>query len=157
MSDPKTLSIRRYIPSDADAVWHLHNLALDAVGAHGGNGPWDDDMRRIGEEYLDSGGEFLVGELDGRIVAMGALRPTGDRRAEVKRMRVHPDHQRRGHGSAILSALEQRAGQLGFRQLHLETTTRQPAAQAFYESHGFRRSGTSRLGPFELVPYTKDI
>ncbi len=68
------LTIRRYQPYDQQAVWSLHNLALDQVGAHGGNGPWDEDVRRVEATYLADGGEFLVGVLQGRVVAMGALR-----------------------------------------------------------------------------------
>jgi N-acetylglutamate synthase-like GNAT family acetyltransferase len=56
--------------------------------------------------YLKNQGEFLVGVCEGRIVAMGALRRTTNERAEIKRMRVHPDFQRCGFGQMILEALE---------------------------------------------------
>jgi hypothetical protein len=68
------LRIRRYEPEGREALWRLHNEALDEVGAHLGNGPWDDDLHGIEAAYLEAGGEFLVGVLDGRVVAMGALR-----------------------------------------------------------------------------------
>ena len=67
------LRIRRYDPADREAIWELHNLALNLIGAHGGNGEWDADLHSIGEQYLDAGGEFIVGLVDERIVAMGAL------------------------------------------------------------------------------------
>ena len=66
-----TLDIRPFEPSDAAAVWTLHNEALEATGTHVGNGPWDDDVRDPSREYQDRGGEFLVGVLAGEIVAMG--------------------------------------------------------------------------------------
>ena len=56
------LQIRRYGPEDHDAIWNLHNVALWQVGAHAGNGPWDDDLHNIEEAYLNKGGEFLVGD-----------------------------------------------------------------------------------------------
>jgi Acetyltransferase (GNAT) family len=96
------IQIRRYGEGDEEAVWTLHNVALHTVGAHLGNGPWDDDLRSVRTVYLETGGEFLVGELDGEIVAMGALRRVGADVAELKRMRVHPSQQRRGHGELIL-------------------------------------------------------
>src|SRR5689334_7308306 len=99
------LKIRLYEPLDHDEVWALHNLALWQVGAHAGNGPWDDDLHTIQQVYLDNGGEFLVGLMDERIVAMGAIRRITADTAEVKRMRVHPDCQRRGFGQQILAAL----------------------------------------------------
>ena len=39
------------------------------------------------------------------LLAMGALKRTGERSAEVKRMRVHPDAQGRGYGRQVLVAL----------------------------------------------------
>lgn len=113
------LQIRRYRSEDQQTVWELHNLALQQVGAHAGNGPWDDDLHDIERIYIDAGGEFLVGEIGGKIVAMGAIRPTSKTRAEVKRMRVCPQHQRRGFGQAILAELEATAKRLGFEILHL--------------------------------------
>lgn len=149
--------IRQYREADHDAVWHLHNLALNLVGAHAGNGPWDDDLHHIETVYLQHGGEFLVGVLDGSIVAMGALKRADAKRAEIKRMRVHPDHQRRGYGRAILQALEARARQLGYTTLGLDTTTVQVAAQAFYTQNGYVQVGLTRYGPFDVLLYQKEL
>lgn len=149
--------IRSYRISDHDAVWDLHNLALNRVNAHGGNGAWDDDLHHVPEVYLQAGGEFLVGTLGGTVVAIGALKRLDGTRAEVKRMRVHPDFQRQGWGSAILNALEVRAAELGYRILSLDTTTRQTAAQAFYTRHGYRQVGQGRYGPFDLLLYEKQL
>lgn len=150
------LQIRRLEARDRSAVWALHNRALEQVGAHAGNGPWDDDLHNIEDEYLD-GGDFFVGELDGRLVAMGALRRSDDRLAEVKRMRVAPEMQRRGYGRAMLLRLEQRARELGYSTLHLDTTTRQTAAQAMYRRHGFVEVGRDRHGPFDLILFEKRL
>ena len=58
------------------------------------------DLDDIEAAYLESGGEFLVGEADDEVVAMGAFRPAGGyvtelldglkKRGEVIRMRVMP-------------------------------------------------------------------
>ena len=151
------MTIRRYREADHDAVFALHNLALDQVGAHAGNGPWDDDLHHVRELYLDAGGEFLVGEEDGRIVAMGALRRLGAGRAAVTRMRVHPDRHRRGWGRAVLERLEARAVELGFRLLTLDTTVRQTAAQSLYEKMGYVRTGRGTSYGFEVILYEKRL
>jgi ribosomal protein S18 acetylase RimI-like enzyme len=149
--------IRRYRQDDADAVWELHNLALEGTGAHLGNSPWDKDLKRIKEVYLDRGGEFLVGVLDGRIVAMGGLKRTNEERAEIKRMRVHPDHQRCGYGTAILEHLESEARRLGYKTLHLETAVVQTAAQKLYGKHGYREVGRTVVGGLDAICYEKRI
>lgn len=150
-------AIRRYQDRDHDAVWVLHNLALNAVNAHGGNGAWDDDLHHIPEVYLQAGGEFLVGELDGVIIAIGGLLRDDEASAKVRRMRVHPDYQRQGYGQAILDALLARARELGLGRLWLDTTRGQTPAQRFYEKNGFRQTGTGRYGPYELLYYERTL
>ena len=151
------MEVRRYTASDHDAVWDLHNIALNEVGAHAGNGPWDDDLHRIEAEYLDAGGEFYVGVIDGRLVAMGALKRLTDARAEICRMRVHPDHQRRGLGTRILSKLEEGARELGFGTLTLETTAGQTAAIGMYTKAGYVEIARGRKLGFEVLAFEKLI
>ena len=126
------LEIRRYQDADNPAVWELHHRALEATGAYF-PGKWNDDIDDIQNHYLNNGGEFLVGILDGKIVCMGAFRRKSDTLAEIKRMRVLPEYQRRGLGQAILNQLEAKAILLGYRELCLDTTTLQIAAQKMYE------------------------
>ncbi len=128
-----------------------------ASGAHVGNGPWDDDLHHIQEVYLDAGGEFLVGELGGRIVAMGALRRHDDVTAGVKRIRVHPGQQRRGFGRTVLRRLEERARELGYRRLVLDTTERQVAAIALYRSEGFTETGRGQVFGFPCIFFGKEL
>lgn len=151
------MEVRRYRASDHDAVWDLHNIALNEVGAHAGNGPWDDDLHRIEAEYLDAGGEFYVGTIGDRIVAMGALKRLTDTTAEICRMRVHPDVQRRGFGTLILSKLEERARELGFRTLTLDTTVGQVAAIRMYTQAGYEEVSKGRKLGFEVIAFEKRL
>ena len=148
-----TIAIRRYEPGDREAVWNLHNDALNDVGAHLGNGPWDDDLHAIESVYLSNGGEFLVGEQDDRVVAMGALRRTSGTRAGLTRMRVAPELQGRGIGQTLLDALHNRAADLGYATLHLDTAVHQTAARRLYEKNGYREVRRGPIGPFDCVYY----
>jgi GNAT superfamily N-acetyltransferase len=151
------LHIRRYEPRDKRAVRRLHDDALNQVGAHLGSGPWDDDLDEIDNVYLDQGGEFLVGVLDGRIVAMGALMRISPEKAELKRMRVRPGLQGRGYGQAMLDALHRRASELGYSTLRLDTTVQQRAAQHLYLKNGYNEAGRGSIGPFDCLFYEKEI
>ncbi len=155
--DGGSLRLRRYTDADAAAVWALHNNSLNLVDAHGGNGAWDEDLQNVQEVYLEAGGEFLVGEANGKLVAMGALLRAGPTTGEIKRMRVDLNYQRQGFGRRILAGLEARARELGYRRLRLDTTTGQTAAQALYEESGFTKIGTGRMGRFELIIYEKRL
>ncbi len=149
------LNIRRYQTSDSDIVWELHNIALAQTGAHAGNGPWDDDLRHIEQVYLQNGGEFLVGEYEGQVVAMGAVKKTSAERAEIKRMRVAPAFQGCGFGQAILEALELKAQELSYKTLHLDTTVKQPAAQKLYTKNGFQETGRRVVAGMQTIFYER--
>ena len=92
---------------------------------------------------------------------MGALLGEGEDVAWIKRMRVHPDFQRRGFGRRVLRALIDRARRDGYTKLKLDTTTLQTAAHRLYESEGFVQTGTREFvnGPrrFTLKLYEKAL
>ena len=150
------LEIRRYQDADNPAVWELHHRALEATGAYF-PGRWNDDLGDIPNHYLNNGGEFLVGTLDGKIVSMGPFRRKYGTTAEIKRMRVLPEYQRRGFGQIILNQLEAKAIQLGYTELCLDTTTLQIAAQQMYEKNGFTAAGRGKVPPFEVIYYHKSL
>jgi ribosomal protein S18 acetylase RimI-like enzyme len=150
-------TLRSYTPADREAVEHLHVHAMQLTGAYLGRGPWDDDVYAIEETYLNNHGDFLIGEWDGVFIAMGAIRRTTPERAEVKRMRVHPDYQGRGLGQLILSELETRARTRGYKTLHLDTGVVQVPAQKLYEKNGFLRVGRDKYGDVEVILYEKQL
>lgn len=135
------LTIRRYLPSDHQAVWNLHVSALEAVGARA-KGPEargiDADFDAIESVYLNNGGEFLLGLLNDLIVAMGALKRLSSSVAEITRMRVHAQYWRQGYGQAIFHRLEAAASDLGYKELWLDTLPVQIAAQRLYLKNGFQ-------------------
>lgn len=200
------LRIRRYESGDADAVWELHERAMRDAGTDPADLPGTDDLRRVREAYVETGGDFLVGVrpadppgdaggdpldgdgtdptddrgedspdgdgtdplrvADGTLVAMGGFLPTeaghAEERsvagaAELHRMRVAPDHQRRGYGRRILHALERRAGAAGYDLLLATTARRQRSAVQFYPDEGYVETGRSTHGEYELVHFEKRL
>jgi ribosomal protein S18 acetylase RimI-like enzyme len=147
-----TVKIRRYRWSDLDTILALHQICLAEVGLRPGDGVYyDDDFPRIQEIYLACGGDFLVGEVGSRVVAMGGLRPVDRETAEICRLRVHPEFQRRGFGAAMLSALEARAVELGFHTVRGDTTLNQEAALVLYERQGWRELCRRQVGDLIVI------
>ncbi|MER6576961.1 GNAT family N-acetyltransferase [Nonomuraea sp. NPDC001023] len=147
-----TLKIRRYRWSDLDTILALHRICLAEVGLQPGDGVYyDDDFPRIQEIYLACGGDFIVGETGSRVVAMGGLKPVDRETAEVCRLRVHPEFQRRGYGGVMLSALEDRALELGFSSLRGDTTLSQGAALALYARQGWRELSRRQVGDLVVI------
>ncbi|MFB6219538.1 MAG: GNAT family N-acetyltransferase [Halobacteriaceae archaeon] len=149
------LTVRRYEPGDAERVWELHVAAMRDAGTDPAAMPPQDDLRDVEGAYFP-GGEFLVGERDGHIVAMGGFQPRDGETVELKRMRVAPDHQRRGYGTRILAALEDRARERGFRRAVLDTAVRQDSPP-FYRARGYEAVGREQWREFDLVCFEKEL
>lgn len=93
------------------------------------------------------GGTYLVGYRDGLAVCGGGLKRLPDGTCEIKRMYVVPEARRGGVARALLAALEDAARTMGYAVARLDTGSRQPHAQAFYESAGYRRVGNFNDNP----------
>jgi len=132
-----SLIIRTYRSLDFSEVMKLHKEALVHANAYTGEGPWDDDLLDIENHYLLNRGWFAIGEFNDQLVAMGAIRKIDDQIAEIKRMRTLPDLQGKGIGKKMLDALIDKAKQLGYSEIILETSDRQLAARKIYTSNGF--------------------
>jgi GNAT superfamily N-acetyltransferase len=99
-------------------------------------------------DFAPPRGTFLVGfDATGAPVCAGGVKPLGDGAAEIKRMYVVPAARGRGHAGALLRALEDAAGGLGYGVVRLDTGPRQPHAQALYEAAGYRPIGNFNSNP----------
>ena len=92
---------------------------------------------------------------NGTVVGIGALRALPDNTGELKSMRTHPDHLRRGVASALLDRLIAEARGLGLTALRLETGSG-PAfepALSLYRSRGFVDGGP--FGDYERSRFNR--
>ena len=80
---------------------------------------------------------FLIARCGANPVGCGALRHVDAQTAEIKRMFVRSAHRGQGIARAILLALESAAQDAGYRELWLETGSRQPEAIELYRSAGY--------------------
>lgn len=106
------------------------------------------DMPKAGPAELGPpGGTYLVGYRNGVPICGGGLKRLPDGACEIKRMYVVPEARRSGVARALLAALEDAARALDYRVVRLDTGSRQPHAQAFYEASGYRRVGNFNNNP----------
>ena len=77
-----------------------------------------------------------------------------DRTGEILLCYIAPESQGQGYGSAILVALEAKAGAWGLDRLRLGSTV---LARPFYERHGYTSAGESTcgFGSSRCYPYEK--
>jgi ribosomal protein S18 acetylase RimI-like enzyme len=70
-------------------------------------------------------------------------------------MRVKPGLQGCGYGQTLLDALHDRAAELGYSTLQLDTTVQQRAARRLYLKNGYREVGRGGIGPFDCILYER--
>jgi ribosomal protein S18 acetylase RimI-like enzyme len=153
------LTIRRYQPQDNKVVKELNDAGLKQMSPERDfqSIPFlDSDLDDIEGVYLKNG-DFIVGMQDGEIVAMGAFKKRTTECAEFKRLRIHPDCQRKGYGQAIMLKLMALAAEMGYKEAFLDTLTTNLAAQHLFQKCGFTESGRDKKGPFDLVFYGKKL
>jgi ribosomal protein S18 acetylase RimI-like enzyme len=103
-------------------------------------GPLDWGEPATGRWRARQPGFLLVAEQeagDGQSVAGFAHVLWLEGTAHLEQLAVHPDHHRRGHGSALLHAAMDRAREGGYTELTLSTYAEVPWNAPFYRRHGF--------------------
>lgn len=151
------ITIRRYSVMDHDEVWRIHLLAVGEAGVEPTHHHYN-DIYQIKELYLDKGGDFLVGTNPGEtVIVMGGLKKLSEDQAEIKRLRVHPAYQKRGYGQLLLTKLEERAAEMGFKQLYLDALTNQHSSHQLFLKNGYKEIGTSTIDGFEVLLFEKNL
>lgn len=100
--------------------------------------------RKVLSRLPDGGLVVLVAWRDGRIAGSVQLDhdtpPNQPHRADVKKLLVHPDFQRRGIGRALMVQVEAAARKMGCTLLTLDTRTGDKG-EPLYKSQGFLVAG----------------
>ena len=135
----------------------LHRSAIEGFVLGMSQQQDEADLLAIEEVYLRSRGEFLLGFLGERLVAMGGFKRLSDALAELRRMRIARDLRGQGYGTHLLRELERRALQSGVRTLCLDTARRRPLTLEFYRNHGYQETGQSFYGAVETVQFRKTL
>jgi len=155
--------IRRYKSDDKEKVKEFYKFASIHSEIGYRSGPWESDFDNI-EGHFFNGGEFLVGLIDGEVIAMGGYRKISDNVGQIRRMRVHPNHRRKGYAQQIIQRLEEVAKQNKMTELQLKTSTQQKMAQSFYEKNGYVKMEKEKEyytegggNSFEVVWYRKSL
>ena len=98
---------------------------------------------------------FLVARLDGQPVGCGALKVTGRKRGEIKRMWVAPAARGMGIAQRLLDALEEHAAAAGVNVLQLDTNRTLGEARALYARNGYAEIPAYNSNPYADHWYEK--
>ena len=154
------LNIRRYELKDNASAKELNYAGLkqmDPDTCWEGIEVADGDYNDIENIYINHRGDFLVGTLNGEVVVTGAVKYLTSTCAEIKRIRVKPDYQRKGYGEAMLKRLIEVARELGYKTLRIDTMTTNTRAQQLFNKAGFTFSFQGKIGDYPVNFYYMDI
>ncbi|RXK18505.1 GNAT family N-acetyltransferase [Macrococcus sp. DPC7161] len=136
----------------------LHEFDIDNVTYN--NQP---DLKDIKGTYIDTGGQFWLALLDGKIVGTIALTRMKNNNSALKRVYVDENIRNMKIGKKMLDHVIQNAHDDGIKSIYLGTIDKFEAAQHFYRKNGFHRIPKEELPKdFPLVKvdnifYYKDI
>ena len=147
----------RYQPEFLEPMLTLHRSALEGFILGMSQEQDEVDLVAVEDVYLRNGGEFLLGFVGERLMAMGGFKRLSDDWAELRRMRIARDLQGRGYGTLLLRELERLALQCGVRTLCLDAARRRPLTLEFYRKHGYAETGQSFYGAVETVQFKKTL
>ena len=107
--------------------------------------PWNDPLKDIERKLKVDPDLFLVGELNGEIVAsvMGGYE---GHRGWINYLAVSPHHQRKGYGRLIMEAVELAIAQKGCPKINLQIRAANNDIAAFYQSIGYDIDNVIGLG-----------
>jgi ribosomal protein S18 acetylase RimI-like enzyme len=107
--------------------------------------PWNDPVKDIERKLKVDPDLFLVGELDGEIVAsvMGGYE---GHRGWINYLAVSPRHQRKGYGRLIMEAVELAIAQKGCPKINLQIRGSNTDIASFYQAIGYDIENVIGLG-----------
>jgi ribosomal protein S18 acetylase RimI-like enzyme len=111
---------------------------------------WTDPRKDIARKLKVNPEWFLVGELDGRVMATCMVGDEGHR-GWINLLGVAPRYQRGGYGQALVAEAERLMRGVGCVKLNLQVLTSNAKVIAFYERLGFKRDEVVSMGK-RLLP-----
>ena len=137
------MHIRSYQESDEAAVVALWQ-------ACGLTRPWNDPHKDIARKLQVQRELFLIGEVDGQLVATAMAGYEGHR-GWVNYLAVQPDQRGQGHGAVLMAHIEQLLLALGCPKLNLQVRSSNTAVLDFYRHLGYAQDEAVSLGK-RLIP-----
>lgn len=132
------LTIRSFNPEDGDAVialWRECGLVR----------PTNDPRKDIARKKRVRKDLFLVGSLDGKIVATAMAGYEGHR-GWINYLAVSPMHRKHGFGRNIMDEAEKRLRAEGCPKINLQVRTSNAEAVAFYRAIGYLQDDVLSMG-----------
>lgn len=137
------MNIRPFTSADTNdvvALWKRCDLVV----------PWNDPLKDIERKLSVQPELFLVGEVDGEIVASVMAGYEGHR-GWMNYLSVSPDHQRKQYARQIVDEVESMLLERGCPKINLQVRGTNKAVIEFYERLGYKNDHAVSMGK-RLIP-----
>jgi len=114
---------------------------------------FDAELEHLPGEYASPEGCIFVCKLDDAIVGCIALRKLEKGICELKRMYVREGFRGKRIGKQLAEKVIERAKEIGYRRMRLDTLRSMKTAIRIYEELGFKEIEAYRYNPFENAMY----
>jgi putative acetyltransferase len=137
--DDADLIVRSATNDDCERIQSLVFGVLGEYGLSPDTENTDRDISDIEKHYTARGGVFeIIETADGRLLGTIGLYPIDGVTVELRKMYFDRELRGRGWGKRMLSRMIERARDLGFKKIYLETASVLIDAIRLYERFGFR-------------------
>lgn len=138
MSDAPSINVRAATNQDGEQIRTLIYSVLIEYRLIPEPDATDADISDIESNYIARGGVFEVLEnSDGKILGTVGLFPMNDTVVELRKMYFAPELRGHGWGKKTLTRMIERARELGFERIYLETASPLKEAIGLYKNFGF--------------------
>lgn len=132
------IAIRPATNKDIEAIKNLVFSVLREYGLEPDPYDTDADLADIEANYAKRGGLFEVLEDEnGELLGTVGLYPINAETVELRKMYFAPDLRGKGYGKKTLKRTIERARELGFQKMYLETNSVLKEAVGLYQKFGF--------------------
>jgi len=111
------------------------------------------EMAEFPGAYARPEGRVLIAVEGGIAVGVVGLRKLSSEICEMKRMYVRPGFRQRGIGRMLAKKAIEKARDIGYDRVRLDTLSRLKEAVSLYRSLGFKEIGPYRVNPQKDVVY----
>ena len=140
--------------ADLDAARRLFRAYVESLDFDLDFQDFEDEMAALPGPYAPPDGTILLAEVEGELVGVVAVQPLDDEGAgEMKRLYVEPEHRNQGIGRALASAIVEKAQDLSYDVMRLDTVASMTAARRLYRSLGFEERDAYYHNPLDDAVY----
>jgi GNAT superfamily N-acetyltransferase len=143
------VELRDAQPEDLAGVRGLIEEYVRSLGVDLGFQEIETELSDLAAAYAPPRGGILVGVAGGQLAGCVALRPLEPGTCEMKRLYVRPPFRRTGLGKRLAVAAIEKARDLGYDRMRIDTLPQMQAARRLYAELGFRTIEPYRFNPVE--------